>query len=97
MTTALARAFCLSRPAGVAEDEYVLGEEEREGMARKEAARSGKGKGKGKEREVEEDEGGEKMEKAELLMRQVWSRHPDYGHILAALVRFSLSSYHLTR
>lgn len=92
MTTALARAFCLSRPAGVGEDEYFLGKEEREGMGRKEEAKNGKGKGKGKERETEEEEGGEKMEKAELLVRKVWARHPDYGHIVDALVRPSPSS-----
>lgn len=93
LTTALARAFVLSRPKGASYtiDENFVTKEERQMMVEKEeTAGKGKGKkGKGSVKEEEEsvraDVGG-KMDRAEALVRMVWARHPDEGSIVAALV-----------
>lgn len=92
MTTALARAFCLSKPpTGRIEglpDAYFVRAAERGKIAEVDE-RKISGKAKGKEREdadVKDVE--ERIVRAELLLRKTWATHPDYGHLVAGLVRF---------
>lgn len=96
LTTALARAFCLSRPPSRTKGEkeaYFIEEEDRGKMAEvDERKMSGKGKGKVKEDpEVRELE--ERMAAAEGLLRKTWASHPNYGDLIEALVRLVLSCF----
>ncbi|ORY79357.1 hypothetical protein BCR35DRAFT_279523 [Leucosporidium creatinivorum] len=88
LLTALARATCLSRKGGVGEgeepeDEWWVTKAERARVL-KELSAARKGKIKVKEEEERRVE--QKMEKAEQLVRKVWARHPQYGHLVDALL-----------
>ncbi|KAL8276285.1 hypothetical protein RQP46_011313 [Phenoliferia psychrophenolica] len=89
LTTALARAFCLSRPPSrvAAENEaYFIEVSNRTKIAEvDERKMSGKGKGKDKDdpdvRELEE-----RMGRAEVLLRKTWASHPNYGDLIESLL-----------
>jgi DNA ligase-1 len=119
LLTALARAFCLSRPKGKEpseESEYWITAEERSEMEQVEReeedkatakrAKGGKGKDKAEEAggktapkiknkpraqkgrvELEVDE---KLKRAEACVRRVWARHPNFGHLVDALLEGGL-------
>ncbi|EGU12675.1 DNA ligase [Rhodotorula toruloides ATCC 204091] len=67
LLTALARAFCLSRPKG------------REPSEESEAQKG--------QLELEVDE---KLKRAEACVRRVWARHPNFGHLVEALLEGGL-------
>ncbi|GAA6055970.1 hypothetical protein JCM3770_000754 [Rhodotorula araucariae] len=99
LLTALARAFCLSRPPGAAwpPSAYVVTDDEREAMQKIEAAAAAgmKSKGKGKarplaQRSVLERVVNDKMKCAEALVRRVWARHPNFGDVVEALLKGGL-------
>lgn len=91
LTSALAKAFCLSRKNGLDENEHepddgfwVSMDERAKVLKQLRGAKQGKLKVK----EEEERKVEAKMEKAEQLVRRVYARHPHYGHIIAALVSY---------
>ncbi|BGP38288.1 hypothetical protein JCM10450v2_002234 [Rhodotorula kratochvilovae] len=93
LLTALARAFCLSRPPGAAwaKSAYEVSESEREALQKVEAAAAGGAKGKGKarplaQRSAPERAVEEKLKRAEALVRRVWARHPNFGDVVGALL-----------
>lgn len=87
--SALARAFALSRNASTpATDDLFIDEDSRRAAA---AATNGKGKGKAKEEHGVSD-ATKVLEQASVLVRRTFARHPNYAHLVAALVRRCLSS-----
>ena len=108
LTSSLARAFSLSRPAGMREDRvdeskfFVTAEERRTLAGRvvgeEDLEEGGKGTGRGKGKVLSK-----KVSKSDLLLevegrvllgektlRKVWSRHPNYAHLIAALLEGGL-------
>lgn len=92
LTSALAKAFCLSRKARVddggeadPDDEFWVSRDER-ARVMKELRGAKQSKSKAKVKEEEERRVEAKMEKAEQLVRRVYARHPHYGHIIKAMV-----------
>lgn len=93
LTTALARAFCLSRPTGCPIDDYYMTEEERDRYLKIEMSKLGKGKASTpKVKDVDDimKDAETKLLAAEILVRKVWARHPNYARICDALVRVML-------
>lgn len=119
LLTALARAFCLSRPGRKEpseESEYWITAKERKEMAkvdREEEEKASAKKAKGGKGKAKEEEGGgkaapkiknkpkaqkgqlelevdEKLKRAEACVRRVWARHPNFGHLVEALLEGGL-------
>ena len=98
LTSALARAFSLSRPTGNREDRvdernFFVTEKERAIIAGEVSGEVVEGKGKSTKKVAKSDlllevEG--KVSLGEKTLRKVWSRHPNYGHLVAALLEGGL-------
>lgn len=78
--TALGRALVLTPPSG---EGWCAVEVEEEKV-------KGKGKGKEKEADPEREEVIQKMNWAEGLVKQVYVRHPHFGHIVDAVLEVGL-------
>ncbi|SCZ98992.1 BZ3500_MvSof-1268-A1-R1_Chr3-1g05753 [Microbotryum saponariae] len=91
--TALAKAFCLSRKGGeqpVSDDFYIF-PRERQDVTDEVDAKKGAGKTKEKVKGDKERLLEERLDRAEAIVRKVWARHPDYGHVVAALLDHGIS------
>ncbi|SCV74165.1 BQ2448_6597 [Microbotryum intermedium] len=86
--TALAKAFCLSRKGGhqPASDDFYIFASERKDMTDEFDAKKGLGKTKEKVKGDKERLLKERLDRAEAVVRKVWARHPDYGHVVVALL-----------